>query len=233
MNFFVVLSFWFVCLIVPSIFFSLETFIIIIICLGAIICLDVLRAFAKKPSPTSAELIRKMLLHMDTLSNKYPSVKPDYNCHNVYIYALLEAMDRGHLCREKGTMMANTYLEHMMERHDESVHPDIWSFNMVLNAWSKSGVPDHIKRAEDLVVTLETYHANAKSTRHKLKTKPNTNTYNTLLSCYSRSILPNRADLGYQQLQKMKNSTAQPDAITYNIVMNLFAKSRHRNSGGK
>lgn len=171
-----------------------------------------------------------MLVHMDNLSEKYPSVKPDYNCHNVYIYALLEAMDRGYLCNDKGTLMAQEYLEQMMKSTDESVNPDIWSFNMVLNAWSKSSSPDLVDKAEALVSTLETYYDNnSRST----KTRPNSNTYNTLITCYSRSILPNRADLGYRQLQKMKNTTAQPDAVTYNIVMNLFAKSRHKTSACK
>ena len=198
-----------------------------------------MRAYAQNSSPESPALVRQLIEHMESLSTMYPSVQPDYSCHNVYIFALNEAMNQGHIHNIEGARLTQQYLEMMLSRsNDTLVAPDKWTFNMVLNAWSKSGSPDMVERAELVLTMMEDYHNQCGRT---MKTTPNANTYNTMLSCYSRcSNLPDKADRAHALLQKMKqlyhsgtNLHAQPDAITYNIVMNLCAKTGRRTSPSK
>lgn len=155
---------------------------------------------------------------MDKLSIAYPSVKPDYNCHNAYIAALLEAIDRRHISGPEGAKLADEYLRMMLSSSDEDARPDTWSFNMVLTAWSKSGAIDSAERAESLLEELETYH---KHSGHSEKTRPCANSYNILIACYARSKLKDRASRAHSILRKMKmlsekdNPSAKPDVVTY------------------
>lgn len=171
---------------------------------------------------------------MDSLAVKHPSVKPDFRCHNVYIFAIIEAMNRGHINNTEGATLSQHYLDMMLTSIDSSMAPDKWTFNMVLNAWSRSGTAEMVAKAESLISVMELYHDKCDRTN---KTQPNSNSYNSLMTCYSRSLLPDKADRAYSLLQKMKslhlngtNTAAKPDAITYNIVMNLFAKTRRKSS---
>lgn len=178
-----------------------------------------------------------MLEHMEELAKTYPSIKPDFHCYNVYIFAILEATNHGHMNNAEGALICQNFLEKMLGALDDMLSPDTWTFNMVLNAWSRSGSPEMVDRADHLISMLERYHDQSGRTA---KTVPNSNTYNTLLSCYSRSTFSNKTDRAYALFQKMKNLylsgenlSAKPDAITYNIIMNMFAKTKKRNSPGK
>lgn len=186
-----------------------------------------------KATADSPALVRKLLLHMENLSESFPSVKPDFNCHNVYIYALSEAMNRRSLAGKDAAKLAEEYVLMMLDSEDESVAPDKWSFNMVLSILSRSGAPELMTRAESLIATLEAYHEETGRTE---KTQPNSNTYNSLMSCYTRCGNSDKAQKAYNVLQKMKklgangNPSSRPDIISYNIAMNAFAKSRRRDS---
>ena len=95
---------------------------------------------------------------MEVLSNDYPMVKPDYNCHNTYLLAIIESTNRGYINRTDGARICQNYLEQMLTSSNESSRPDIWTFNMVLNAWSKSNARDMVERAESILSLLESYH---------------------------------------------------------------------------
>ena len=82
----------------------------------------VLRACAR--TENGPEVIRKLLDHMETLSLTYPLVKPDYRCHNAYLYALLEGINQGnkHIPGPKAALMADEYLHGMLANPDKEVH---------------------------------------------------------------------------------------------------------------
>jgi pentatricopeptide repeat protein len=181
----------------------------------------------------SPELVRKTLAHMDTLASSFPSVKPDFNCHNEYIYALAESLNYKTIPGNEAAKRAETYLYHMLESNDESALPDKWSFTMVLSILSRSHMPDLTERAEAVMARMEQYHTKSGRTE---KTRPNANTYNSLMSCYTRHGNSEKAQKAIKLLHKMKkigarwNPSAQASTISYNIAMNAFVKSRRKDA---
>ena len=184
----------------------------------------VLRALAKAGGNDAPALVYKHLAHMEKLSQRgFPSVKPDYTCRNVYLSALSEAVTLGQLPGAQGARRAQDYLNQMLSSAHDDEKPDVWSFNMVINAWSKSGSWEMVERAEALVTQLEAYHV---ACDYSDKTRPNTNTYNCLIACYGRSSARDKAQRAHAVLSRMKlfaekgiNPTALPDTVTYNSVM--------------
>ena len=165
---------------------------------------------------------------MDSLSERYPSVKPDYTCHNMYIFSLCEANHGNGISRTDASELGEEYVKMMMQSNDDNVRPDKWSFNMVLALLSRSGSDDAVSRAEKLVCMLEEYH---RQSGYSEKTRPNANTYNTLMNCISRSRLSNKVSKAMSTLEKMgnigkDNPSARPDAVSYGIAMNILARSR-------
>jgi hypothetical protein len=195
----------------------------------------ILRAWAKKASPDSPEWVRRILMHMEQLSESFPLVKPDTNCHNSYLSALLECVNRGLLDPTKGARLAEDYLYLMLSRKADGMPlPDKWSFNLVLSAWSRSGASFMLDRSEALVAKFEAYHEESGRSE---ETQPNSHTYNTLMSCYTRSGVGSAAEKTHIILRKMKelnesgdNPAARPDTISYNIVMNAYAKTRRKDA---
>lgn len=172
---------------------------------------------------------------MDGLSETYPSVKPDFICHNVYFFALTEAVNENRISAKDAWKLAKDYLKTMLQSDDENVLPDKWSFNMVLTLISKSGAVNLVQRAENLVRALEKYHAESAFSE---KTQPNTNTYNALMICYARSDSRKKVSQAIDVLGRMRrmgvdNPLVRPDHVSYGIAMNLYAKSRMRDAPEK
>lgn len=189
----------------------------------------VLKAYASSSGPNAALLVLKLIQRMEKLSDEgFPAVRPDFKCHNVYLAALLASMTRDGGFSKKVPLKAEAYLDQMLQNEDEEARPDVWSWNMVISAWSKSGHWEMTDRAESLVSRIEAYHLECGRSE---KTLPNTNTYNCLIACYGRSTIKDKASRAHAVLQKMKmlqaegNYNQRPDAVTYNSVMNAYAKS--------
>ena len=80
----------------------------------------VLRSWARK-SHDAPSRVKKLLEHMEDLAETYPAVKPDFRCHNAYLYAVLEAVSRGDIPGRDGAIMAEDYLRNMLASVDEEV----------------------------------------------------------------------------------------------------------------
>lgn len=180
----------------------------------------VLLAFAHKGSPDAHELVRRLIVHMEELSTVYPSVKPDYLCHNAYLTALLESSKRGHLPAKQTAMLADEYLRKMLSSSDEDVKPDRRAFNMALQAWSKSGSEKAVYQAEALLSLMELYYD---QNGRLEKNCPESSSYNIVIACYARSDRRDKGERAYKMLQKMKllrdkgiNPGASPTTVTYN-----------------
>lgn len=198
----------------------------------------ILRAFAASEGPNAPALVLKMIRRMEKFAAEgYPAVKPDFKCHNVYLNALLSTMTREDGNRAQIAKRAEEYLYEMLRSKDEDARPDCWSFNMAISAWSRSGDWELAEKAEALVTALEKYHAEC---GYSSKTEPNTNTWNCLIACYSRSQLIDKARRSHAVLEKMKDlsrnhgrTNQRPDAVTYNSVMSSYAKSKEKDAPQK
>jgi hypothetical protein len=190
----------------------------------------ILRAYSAVGKKDAHILVLQLINRMEELSKEgFPSVRPDYKCHKVYIGALSRAITRGYVPGPEYAKKAESYLQEMMASPDENSRPDVYSFNMLISAWSNSGDWETTDRAEALLAQLEAYHV---ASGYSEKTEPNTNTYNCLIACYSRSTIQDKAERAHAVLERMKImveegfESRRPDAVTYNTVMNAYAKSK-------
>jgi hypothetical protein len=198
----------------------------------------ILRAFATSEGLNAPALVLQMLRNMEQFSIKYPAVKPDCKCHNVYLNSLLSLMTIEGGNNTNVAQQMENYLQEMITSSDKDVWPNIWSWNMVISAWSKSGSPHTMaERGEALLAQLEKYH---EACGHSPDTEPTTHTYNCLIACYGRSNLPDKAERAQAILDRMKDLylnhgklNQRPDTVTYNSVMNSYGKSRDKDAPQK
>lgn len=194
----------------------------------------ILRAFATSEGRDAPALVHQMIRNMEQFADKYPAVKPDWKCHNVYLHSLLSTMTMEVKNSAAIAEKMENHLQLMITSDDKDVWPNIWSFNMVISAWSKSGSrKSMVDRGEALFAQLEEYHA---SCGNSSETEPITHTYNCLIACYSRSNRPDKAERSVAILDRMKElyethgkASQRPDVVTYNSVMNSYSKARNSN----
>lgn len=195
----------------------------------------ILRAFVAAEGPNSSALVLQMIRNMEHFSSQYPAVKPDCKCHNVYLNSLLSMMTQEDMRTNDIAQQMENHLQEMLSSKDKDVWPNIWSWNMVISAWSKSGSPHMMaERGEALFAQLEKHH---EACGHSTETEPITHTYNCLIACYSRSNLKDKAERAQAVLDKMQDLhqkhgkvNQRPDTVTYNSVMSCYGKSRDQNA---
>jgi PPR repeat. len=139
---------------------------------------------------------------------------------------------------DNGVDRAEALVERMRERSrvfvdldtNEGVEfmtgPDLFTYNSLLNAWSRSKREDAVTKAEKIVDFLE---SNSSET-----VKPNSITYNIMMNTYANQV----GEYGYAQkaedlllhmtsLQKDGYEAIHPDTTSFNIVLKAW-----KNSGG-
>jgi Pentatricopeptide repeat domain/PPR repeat len=171
---------------------------------------------------------------MKSLSETFPLVRPDFNCHNVYLHALAESQNKYAISGFIAAKLAEEYLyEVMLDSGDETCEPDRLSFNLLLLILNRGGAPDLATRAESAVAKMQAYHERKGRT---YKTLPTVSTYNALMTCYTRFGNSEKAQKALSLLNKMKrlgeldNPAARPDTVSYNLAMNAIGKSRQRDA---
>ena len=146
------------------------------------------------------------------------------------------------------TMMKDDY-----ERYQNlSAKPNIRTYNMMINAWSKASDTIHPEAA--IVAEALLFELQSLSTMQFIKEGPTTVTYNAVINCWSKSSVPEAPQRALNILTTMLNEynthkqqddddeeigntrnkpnpssngrteTVRPDTITYNSVMNTYGK---------
>ena len=113
-----------------------------------------------------------------------------------------------------------------MKENDESIAPDLVTFNTVLNAWALSGTRCCGRKAEKYLDQMwELYNAGDNN-----NVKPNYMSYNTVINAISKSQNSAKAQRALRMLRRMDklyragiNKEARPNEITYNTVLNSCA----------
>ncbi len=102
---------------------------------------------------------------------------------------------------------------------------DSYTYNVVINAWAKSGAEGAAHNAENILATMEKKYRDGDSSL-----KPNTRTYTSLIDCWAKSGEPVAARKAEQILITMQakyeqsgDSAAKPNTHTANAVMNACA----------
>jgi hypothetical protein len=110
------------------------------------------------------------------------------------------------------------------EAGDESMKPNIVTYNGVLNAWARSGTRCCGVKAEEYLDRMwELYNAG------DTKVKPDDFSYNTVINAISKSQNEGKAQKALRILRRMDklyqagNKEARPNAVTYTAVLNSCA----------
>ncbi|KAL3784893.1 hypothetical protein HJC23_012496 [Cyclotella cryptica] len=92
------------------------------------------------------------------------------------------------------------------------------SFNLVINAWAKSGCKDSILRSEILLRELE----------NNPRIKPNVLSYSGVITCIAKSKESNvakRAEAVLSRMEERKElGSERPDNVIFNQIINLYSK---------
>ncbi len=120
-------------------------------------------------------------------------------------------------------------MESMYRAGDESVKPNVLTYNSMLSAWARSNTKcAHWKAKAVLQKMWKLYEAGDKSV------KPDTTAYNTLISAVSKSHCEDKAQKALRVLREMEilyrnggddNRNVRPNEISYTSVLNSCAYS--------
>lgn len=136
---------------------------------------------------------------------------------------LLKAMTRRKYSQRKRLNEADDMLKSMPDMYH--IHPDTQSFNIVIDAWSKSKLPEAMTRVEHLVDYMERCYRNDDS----LACRPDSYTFTSLLDTIARSEHSyNRAEQMFHRIEKLYEDGLVEDPLTtpvYNAFLNAHVSS--------
>lgn len=110
--------------------------------------------------------------------------------------------------------------EEYSQTMDADLEPDITVYNSVIAAWSNAGQPD---RAEELLSTLV----------DKCIVEPNERSFHAVLSGWAKLGQPGEAESLLYRMHELYTDHAHassPSTMTYNIVLDAWAKSRRNDA---
>jgi len=117
---------------------------------------------------------------------------------------------------------------------ENSLEPDVITYNSVMNAWINSGHMNAAKKAEFILQKMI-----RTSSKKGNAVQPNTVSYNTAINAWSKSRFldaPFRAEQillhmieTYNRQRREAAVTVNPDAVSFGSVMNTWAKSSEPN----
>lgn len=129
---------------------------------------------------------------------------------------LLKAMTRRKYSQRKRLNEADDMLKSMLDLYH--IHPDTQSFNIVIDAWSKSKLPEAMTRVEHLVDYME-----------RCACRPDSYTFTSLLDTIARSEHSyKRAEQMFHRIEKLYEDGLVEDPLTtpvYNAFLNALVSS--------
>jgi len=113
----------------------------------------------------------------------------------------------------------------------------VLQYNVVINAWAKSGSKGAAAEAEKLLSEMHRLHE-----RGDPQVKPNVVTYGAVIDAYAKSgergaaaradtLLANMIQL--HQMDPVRNADLQPNTYVFNTVINCWAKSKEPDAASK
>lgn len=136
---------------------------------------------------------------------------------------LLKAMTRRRQHNQRQHLNEADELVKTME-YTYHVHPDVQSFNIVIDAWSKSKLPESVSRAEHLLDVMERRCRN-----DCLAARPDSYTFTSVLDSIARSQHNfQRAEKVFHRIEKLYEDgiVERPTIPVYNAYLNALVSSK-------
>lgn len=192
----------------------------------------VMSTWVKSRNPKAVQRTQELLQTMEacTHTNSRPlSSAPDLISYNTHLHALsMHAKKQGHDYAKQANDLLDT-LERRYLNGDNDFGPNLFSYNLVIDAWSKSTDYD---AAWNAVRVLRRLISATEDTP-----QPDAFSFNQVFSALSKSPRPGAAALaekllGYMEdAYNMKLSSARPDVVGYTSVITALARSGESNAG--
>ena len=180
----------------------------------------VMSTWVKSRSPGACKRIQELVQEMEQSSE--PTIRPDLISYNTYLHALTLQSKKPGFAQKADELLQK--MENQYESGACSFGPNLFSYNLLIEAWSKSPSPDAAMRAAHVLRKL------AKVQRPGVE--PDTFSFNQVLAALSHSPMKGAAKMAEQLLWYMdkayKNgihSNSKPDAISFSSVIQAYARS--------
>eukprot|EP00547_Thalassionema_nitzschioides_P009229 CAMPEP_0194225120 /NCGR_PEP_ID=MMETSP0156-20130528/38825_1 /TAXON_ID=33649 /ORGANISM="Thalassionema nitzschioides, Strain L26-B" /LENGTH=949 /DNA_ID=CAMNT_0038956937 /DNA_START=362 /DNA_END=3211 /DNA_ORIENTATION=- len=108
-----------------------------------------------------------------------------------------------------------------------AVKPNVRSYNAVLNGYAKAGTVDACQRAEKLLKEMERL---ASDDANRADCRPDLVSYACMMDAYARSMVPDAGERAEKIIEYMEKASIEPNTICYNLAINCWAKSTHKDS---
>jgi len=187
----------------------------------------VIKAWSKSNATDAPEQCQRLLDEM-TKATTTTTLEPNMVAYS----AVMDAYARRGRAKE-----AEQVLRQMMMNGDE-IEPSTRSFNIVLNAWSKSSlnknnnnVTDDIalQQCKRLLEEMKQRASIVDDANQNAVVAPNTVTYDTIIHAYASRGRAREAEELLREMMKMASTTARgivkPDVRSFNVVLNAWSKS--------
>lgn len=186
---------------------------------------SVMSTWVKSRSPGACKRTEELLHEMERSSES--SIQPDLISYNTHLHALsLQARKPG-MAQKADALL--TRLEERYERGEVTFAPNLFTYNLVIEAWSKSPDNGAPMKAAHVLRNLAKVQA---SDSKRAGVEPDTFSFNQVLSALSRSSTKGAAKMAEELLEYMEKAyrtgvhpNAKPDAFGYGSVIQAHARS--------
>jgi hypothetical protein len=197
----------------------------------------VMSTWTKSRNPGAVNRTAELLDYMEQQSASASSAKsdptvpkPDLISYNTHIHALsLHAANYPSYAPRAQQLLES--LDERYKRGEISFAPNLFSYNLVIDAWAKSRAPDAAFNAVNVLRKLIS---------DPTTPEPDTFSFNQVLSALSKSLKPDAAQLADNLLTYMEESyqlklykQVKPDVIGYASVITALARSRDTPNGAE
>ena len=190
---------------------------------NTIVINSVMSAWVKSKNPGAANRTAELLQSMEQSS----TYAPDLFSYNTHLHALSIHAKRPGYAQQAYDVL------HEMERRSEAgethLTPNLFSYNLVIDAWSKADDYDAAWNAVKILRYLI----------GKERPRPDTFSFNQVLSALSKSTRAGAAQLAERLLQymvdgyRLKMQSARPDVVGYTSVIVALARSGEQDAADR
>ena len=179
------------------------------------------RGGKRRPDATFAKKADELLAFVEQAYAKDPALAPDSKSYTMLVDAYAKIGDPE---RAEAVLLR---LEKLWRSGNEKVKPNTILYNVVIDAWAKSGRREAPKRAEDILQHMERLNQQG----HK-DVRPDTISYGAVINALAKSREKGAAQRAEAILNNMLmlyeggREECQPDTMTFTSVVDAWARSR-------
>ena len=185
-----------------------------------------LDAWAKSGHENSTKYVERILERMHELFNAGYNTKPNKYSYTIAINTL--ARSKEPRSAHRAQQILDKMITHYNDKGNSDMMPTTATFNVVIDAWCRSGDVESGKKAEAILerlIKLERPRNEIIRTGPQLQ--PNAITFNSTITAWARSGDARAGEMAENLITRMKNyNGVQPNTVTYNALIDAHGQSR-------